>query len=503
LESQASALVAEADDHVTQQLIGSARLQMIAAVSRSALLFIYQLVVARGFGVVVYALVNLAQSGIQSATMVGRSAGDVIVLRAEHPWGRDGALGRAVTFSLVGGCLAGAGLFGWLLAYIHPDRVEAIALSAAAFAVPAAALLFPLGAALQREHRFKEYGLAVTLLDPAARLAMVGVAAIIGAHWSFALAAIGFGSYVSLAVITGMLRGRLRAAGIVLRLDAEIRQLVAYSGTTTLAAAAQTTMLFAVLMILTRRGDVAGAAVYAAAARLSALALWIQSAFAAPFLPRIPELARKRERTDDSEALTQLYSHVVAGVLWFNGPFLVGMIVAGESILRIFGKQFADGGEVLALLAASQWINSATALAEDCLPLGGRSGLALFNNSAALLSVVLTVALMPASWGAVGAAWVIAVTYALLNAVRSVQIRKLFGARLPMGLIARFGATNVLVAVPGFMLVSRLHGRLLPGFALGAGASLLALGLMWLMASGPDRAALVSLVRMPVRKRGG
>ncbi len=91
----------------------AARLQFIAAVIRSFLLFMFQWIVARAFGAGPFGIMNLTLSGFQSATALGRAAGDNIVLRSHEGSERGTAFAVGVTISLVAGTLAAVGLWGW------------------------------------------------------------------------------------------------------------------------------------------------------------------------------------------------------------------------------------------------------------------------------------------------------------------------------------------------------------------------------------------------------
>lgn len=484
----------EAASGIGPELGRAARLQFLGAVARSFLLFLFQWVVARAFGVFAFGVTNLAQSGYQTATMIGRASGDTIVLRAgDDHHERLATFASAVTLSLLAGVAAAVGLYAWggVLTEGRFESPTALSFLLAALAVPAAAVLFPLGAALQRGGQFPTYTLVVTLLEPLCRLLAIGVAIAARAHWSCAAASITIGASLALGGAAMVMRNRLTTRP-TLRGAGGARRLVAFSGTTTIATALQTANLFAVLTVVTALGLPTEAGVYAAAARIAVLAYWIQGAFAAPFLPRIPAFLQAR----DGATLTNAYRQVVAGVLWVNGPFLVAMIVAADPILQLFGAEFAAGAPILMLLAVSQWVNSATALAQDFLPLAGRSGLALANNLGALIAVTVGGYWLGGRYGVTGVAVVAASVVVLLNTLYSVQIWKLFQAAVPVGIILRWGACAAASALPGAVLARASSGAPWTQFGVGLAAAAVTAILMWITAGAPERAALRLLVHV-------
>src|SRR6266511_1306570 len=145
-------------------LASTARVQFLTTAVRSAVLFVFQWLLARAYGANAFGVCNTAQAGMQTATMLGRAAGDTVVLRAHD----EDHLASGTTLSLLGGVAAAVTLAAWGLYFARgqQDVAPLIAFGLAAAAVPPATLLFPLGAGLQRQNRFRAYALVVTLLDP-------------------------------------------------------------------------------------------------------------------------------------------------------------------------------------------------------------------------------------------------------------------------------------------------------------------------------------------------
>jgi len=486
----------------THKIGAAARMQFAGAVLRSFVLFAFQWLVARAYGPGPFGIANLALSGFQTAAMLGRAAGDNVVLRAQTTADRQEAFSLGVSISLWGGLLAGMGLWvsGLALSGWHPSSPTATSFLLAAFAVPSAAVLFPLGAGLRREGRFTEYTLVATLLEPIVRLLLVVLAIVIGAHWTASVASITAASTITALVGLSLLRSELKVVPTLHGHQAT--RLFAYSGTMTLAAALNTGFLFVQLSLLTLLGLQQQTGIFAAAGRIALLALWIQWAFSAPFTPLI---AQRLAHSNDASDLENAYQRVVAGVLWVNSPFLVSMVVSAPAILGIFGSTFQSGAVLLVILAAGQWVNSATALAEEFLPLSSRSGLTLVNNLGAVLLLVALGIPLGMKYGVIGVGLASSVAVIGVNIVRAKQVAKMFRVALPGRTIAKAGVASLIAAAVFLRTAWSLIGRPSLQFALGALAAALTIALMWLTSSHDDRTTLRGLLlpRRPATDRLG
>lgn len=466
--------------------------------ARSAVLFAFQWLLARAYGASVFGLCNTAQAGMQTATMLGRAAGDTVVLRGgDQDRGAEGspsALVSGVTLSLLGGAVSAAALvsWGWYVARNQGNAALVTAFALAAAAVPPATVLFPLGAGLQRQGRFRSYAFVVTVLDPAVRLAALSAATILDAPWWWAMSAFVFGAAASLATALILLRPSLRGLRARVAPRGEHLKVVAFSSLTTLAGALQTAMFFAALTVAASLGAPDDAGLLAAATRVVVLAFWIQSAYATPFLPRIPRLLERLDQHDDLQAL---YHRVVTSVLWFNGPFLVGLVVAASGILALFGHEFARGAVVMGVLAVGQWVNSATALAEDFLPLSGRSHLALVNNAAALGLTAIGGTILGRQFGLLGVASAYTGAVVLLNLVRAYEIWRLFHVSIPLATIGRSALACGGTALVAALLPVQAQLPIMARLAMGLGGAIIAFTVMYGLASLPERLALKALVR--------
>jgi O-antigen/teichoic acid export membrane protein len=219
------------------------------------------------------------------------------------------------------------------------------------------------------------------------------------------------------------------------------------------------------------------------------LSLWIQTAYATSFLPQIPALLSAWGRRED---LDRLYKRVIRAVLWVNGPLLVGLAAGAEGIMELFGSRFGSGAALLLIVTVGQWLNSTTALAEDFLPLSGRSRLALMNNLGALMLTGIGAYVLGQSFGIGGVALAYAGATALLNVVRAVQVRRLYGISIPLGTAVKMTGIGAVVLSIWFFLDLQLSAaHLLLGAALCGLATFL---LMTVVANRAERSALIALI---------
>jgi O-antigen/teichoic acid export membrane protein len=485
-------------DDAAMGVAPAARLQFGGAVLRSSFMFAFQWLVARSYGPAVFGTMNLALAGFQTATMLGRAAGDNIVLREQQGADPRATFTVGVTLSLVAGILAALVLVAWGFWLAGGDLMSAVGRSflLVSCGVPAAAVLFPLGAGLRRDLRFGAYTWTATLLEPLARVGIVGIAVIVGWSDIIAVAVIPISAAVTCAFAIFLQRDKLNELPS-LSAAGRITNLLRYSSTMTLAAAINTGFLFVQLTLLTILARESETGILAAAGRIAMLALWVQWAFSAPFTPVI---ARTIAKHGDRSELIDGYRHVIASVLWVNTPFLAGILVAAPAIMGVFGEGFEDGALLLAVLAVGQWVNSATALAEEFLPLSHRSSLALWNNIGALLLLIGLGLPLGARYGALGVAIAGAFAVIALNLLRAVQVRRIFGVPTPKRTTLVAGLSAVLIAGSLVTGAWSLHDQPILQFLLGAVAALLTAILMWVFGTHEDRHVLKGFLhgRAPV-----
>lgn len=185
------------------------------------------------------------------------------------------------------------------------------------------------------------------------------------------------------------------------------------------------------------------------AARLNQLVLWT---FAVLFMP----LAARLHARNDRPGMRDAYWH---SALWvavatfpifaLTGPF------AQSTAVTLFGEQYRESGQVLAILAVGYYCNAALGFNALMLQTVGRlRWLVKVNVAVALLNVGLAFALVP-RWGAVGVATANAATLIAQNVLNQVDLHRSVG----VGVLDRRGLPvfgMIAVAAAGLALFQRL-----------------------------------------------
>lgn len=138
----------------------------------------------------------------------------------------------------------------------------------------------------------------------------------------------------------------------------------------------------------------------------------------------IPVISAAHQQGDRSRVLEQ-YRNVTRWILAIDGALLGVILLAGDSLLRIFGTSFTAGYGALAFLALSIVINGVLGVSELFI-LIDRPVINVFNSVGALVvNVALNLLLIP-QFGLTGAAIAITVAYALMNGARLIEVAVLY-----------------------------------------------------------------------------
>jgi O-antigen/teichoic acid export membrane protein len=228
------------------------------------------------------------------------------------------------------------------------------------------------------------------------------------------------------------------------------------------------------------------------ATRLVTVAVFVLAPLNAAFGPYLAHLYHQG-RLDE---VRRSYAAVTGWVVRLSLPAFAALLVFPDELLRLFGGAFAVGAAVTVILAIGQLVNAATGPCGTVLNMSGRVALNMWDNLAALvLNVLLNLWLIPA-YGIVGAAVAWAVSLAVVNVARVLQVRSLIHA-LPVsrgmayGLLAGAAALGTGFAVKALLPAG--FGALVAGLVaivLVYAGVVLALGL-----SREDRMVLRALVR--------
>ena len=175
--------------------------------------------------------------------------------------------------------------------------------------------------------------------------------------------------------------------------------------------------------VLAAYGDQGSVGMFGAAVRVAGVVGMPLLAVSAIFGPTISNLAARGEW----QVLQVLYARLTWALAGTGGVLGLALAAGSPWVLAAFGPGFGSAWGGLALLAASQVVNSATGPSGLVLIMTGRTGVRLANAAVgAALTVGLSWLAVP-RFGAAGAAGAVALSSSILNVVQVHQVRRLVG----------------------------------------------------------------------------
>jgi O-antigen/teichoic acid export membrane protein len=149
----------------------------------------------------------------------------------------------------------------------------------------------------------------------------------------------------------------------------------------------------------------------------------ISTAIGQMFGPRIAV----EEARGDLPALSLMLRRVTHWNTIVSIPFFAVLVVAGDPLLGLFGHVYRQGATALAILSLGQLLNTAAGPLGQVINMSGRQYLSMSNNAlVALLNVGACTYLIP-RYGLAGAATATSSSLTLVNLIKLVQVRLLFG----------------------------------------------------------------------------
>jgi len=183
------------------------------------------------------------------------------------------------------------------------------------------------------------------------------------------------------------------------------------------------TILWTDTLLLARYGTAREVGVYAVAGRLLVPAIVVSTAIGQMFAPRIAAADARGARDN----LARMLKRVTFWNTAVSLPLFAMLAVVATPLLRIFGARYTAGADALVILSVGQLLNTAAGPLGQVINMSGRPYVNLANNTlVAALNVVGCMVLIP-RYGITGAACSTASALTLVNAIKLVQMRMLFG----------------------------------------------------------------------------
>lgn len=249
-------------------------------------------------------------------------------------------------------------------------------------------------------------------------------------------------------------------------------------------------LFFAILwtdtLLLGRFRSAEEVGVYSVLTTLLMPATIVSTSIGQMFAPRVSV----EDARGDRAALAAMLKRVTHWNTAVSLPFFAALAVVPVALLSLFGSAYAAGAAALAVLAIGQLLNTAAGPLGLVINMSGRQYLTMTNNAlVAGLNVVGCLLLIP-RFGMTGAAVSTASALLLVNAIKLVEVRLLFGIHPFRGqsvrvLLAAAGAVAAALPVavlpkwPGPLLELAAAGGIL--FAAYAGLA------WWLAMTAEDR----------------
>jgi O-antigen/teichoic acid export membrane protein len=394
----------------------------------------------------------------------------VAVHLAERDWGAlRGTVRLGLGLSGLSSAVLGLVLFALssvLATSVFGDPNVAVALRYVAAALPASVFIDAALSATQGFKTMKPYATIGLIFEPGLRLALTVGALAAGWGLHGALAALLVSNYVGAALAALALRRLMKGPRATPRYD--VRQLFVFSTVSWMASLASAGLIWADTILLGVYKSSTDVGVYQVATRMVMLAAFVMTPVNAAFAPRIADLYQ-RHRT---ESLHHTYVAATSWILRLSLPAFVLCMVMPKELLSIFGHRFEVGATVVVVLALGKLVDSATGPCGLMLNMSGRPGLSLFDNVLVLVAnIALNVWLIPRH-GIAGSAVAWAVSLALVNVLRVVQVKKVLGM-FPFGigelkaLVAAVAAAVVALVVQRWRIDVNLATLLIGATALG------------------------------------
>jgi O-antigen/teichoic acid export membrane protein len=214
-------------------------------------------------------------------------------------------------------------------------------------------------------------------------------------------------------------------------------------------------LLFAILwtdqVLVARFGTAEQVAIYAIATRVLSPATLVSSSTGQMFGPRIAA----GDARGDRKALAQMLKRVTYWNTGISIPFFTMLLLIPGSLLGIFGHRYRDGATALVILAAGEIFNTVTGPIGQMINMSGRPYITLVNNFlVAGLNIALCIYLIP-RYGLTGAAVSTTTSLTIVNVLRLLQVRLIFGFtpfRWDMLRLAAATGLSALAALPLMLL---------------------------------------------------
>ena len=144
-----------------------------------------------------------------------------------------------------------------------------------------------------------------------------------------------------------------------------------------------------------------------------------------PFTPILTPVVAGMTAIGAHKEAGAAYSRLLRWMLWILLPVTAAMILAGPTILLVYGGKFQQGAQWLAIVAIACATNAFVNLGETVIMVQ-RPGLNLLNSLITCLAGIAVTFFLIAHFGVIGAAFGILITYAIQGLIRTIILHFVF-----------------------------------------------------------------------------
>ncbi|HET7482266.1 MAG TPA: oligosaccharide flippase family protein [Actinomycetota bacterium] len=203
----------------------------------------------------------------------------------------------------------------------------------------------------------------------------------------------------------------------------DMSRLFRYAGPRAPAALFSQLLFWTDLFVLTRYATGTEVGVYSASLRAAQVLVLFLTSVNLMFAPYVADLHNRGE----IDKLDKLFKTLTRWTLVATIPLFLLIAIAPQSVLHIFGSEFAGGRAALMILLLGQFVNISTGSVGFVLIMAGRTGWDLVVYAGALATSLGMAFWLAPRLGMEGAAIANAVTFAASNAARLVLVKRFIG----------------------------------------------------------------------------
>lgn len=299
----------------------------------------------------------------------------------------------------------------------HEPRLASL-LRLISLGVPFLTLVHNLTSATQGFKKMQYTTIAENISQPAIKLALVILLAIVGLTAAGALAAHILSVIIASMMLLYFLNSLFSLRRPLWTAPRDSREILRFSLPLYLSTLIKKFRKNVQTLLLGALNTITNVGVFTVASQVNSVGAMFHESIVTASMPIVSELYGQGER----EQLARFYQTMTKWTFTLNLPLFLIVLLFPGPILSIFGQDFVAGALALTILAWGNLIDAGTGICGVVLNMTGKTPLSLLNTIVlSVLMVGLSVLLIP-RWGVTGAAVAALTTTALVNLMRLLEV---------------------------------------------------------------------------------